>query len=279
MYGEKVYKIPVNVPGSCPNRDGVKGTGGCIFCPEIATGFETLSNQLSVRQQIDKNIAYIGPRYGANKFIAYFQNFSNTYVDLPIFKQRMEEAAKTDNVVGIAIATRPDCIDKTYLNCLQQIKQQFGCDIYMEYGLQSVNNDTLIKINRGHDVESFDKAITLTQAYKFNTCAHMILNLPWDSMEDVIEGARHLSEMGVDQVKLHALYIAENTKMGEMYRNGEIKICSLEEYVQRVVAFVHNLDSNIVIQRLIGRAPKEDMLFVNWNTSWWKIRDMIEEQR
>jgi radical SAM protein (TIGR01212 family) len=187
----------------------------------------------------------------------------------------MLTAAKTDNVVGIAIATRSDCINTTYLDVLKQIETQFKCDIYLEYGLQSVNNQTLQKINRGHDVKSFDDAVRLTQSYGFNTCAHMILNLPWDSMEDVIEGAKHLSAIGVNQVKCHALYIAENTIMGEMYQKNEITICSLEEYIQRVVAFMQALDPEMVVQRLIGRAPKEDMLFVNWNTSWWKIHDMI----
>ena len=151
-------------------------------------------------------------------------------------------------------------------------------EISLELGLQTVNYHTLNKINRGHTLGEFIDAVLAIKKYGFEICTHLILNLPWDNMDDVIENAKVISALGIEQVKLHALYIMENTVMGEQYKAGKIKLISVGEYKERVITFLEYLYPNIVIQRLIGRAPKENSLFVNWNMSWWKIRDEIHEQ-
>ncbi|NMA83045.1 MAG: TIGR01212 family radical SAM protein [Epulopiscium sp.] len=276
-YGEKIYKIPINLPISCPNRDGTCGIGGCVFCGEEGAGFENLPNQYSVSEQIVKNISYIGKRYGAKKFIAYFQNFTNTYMPLDKFKQYME-AALQPSIVELAISTRPDCIHENYLNILKNIADETGIQISIELGLQTANYHTLAKINRGHGLAEFLDAVLRIQKYGFDICTHLILNLPWDNEVDVIENAKILSALSISQVKLHALYVLENTLLGQWYQKEEFSMISVEDYIERVICFLEYLDPNIIVQRLIGRAPKEGTLFVNWDTSWWKIHNQIEEK-
>ncbi len=275
--GGKVYKLPVNIPCTCPNRDGSIGYGGCTFCAEEGAGFETLDSCMSVREQIKTNMDYISKKYKAEKFIAYFQNYTNTYVELEKFKQYILDAI-TENIVEISISTRPDCIGDEYLEFLNEIRNDYGINISIELGLQTVNYHTLISINRGHTLAEFIDAVLRIKRYGFDICTHVILNLPGDNIQDTVETAKILSVLKVDQVKLHSLYIIENTKMGIMYKNTEISVIAEEEYVERAVTFLEYLDSNIVVQRLVGRAPKEGSLFVNWGMSWWKIKDDILEK-
>ncbi|MBE6080825.1 MAG: TIGR01212 family radical SAM protein [Veillonella sp.] len=276
-YGEKVYKLPVALPLTCPNRDGSAGVGGCVFCGEIGAGYENLPASMTVQEQLEKNIAHIAPKYKAYKYIPYYQNFSNTYLEPDRFRAYME-AGCIDSTVGLAIATRPDCINDTYLEILQDIKETYGVDIYLEYGLQSVNYHTLEKINRGHGMAEFIDAVLRTKRYGFSVCAHMIVNLPWDTMTDTIEGARILTALGVDQVKLHALYIVKNTLMAKWYEAKQFELISADEYIERVIAFLRHLDKNIVLQRLVGRAPEENTLFTNWSMGWWRIQEEIERR-
>ena len=276
-YGEKVYKLPVALPLTCPNRDGSVGVGGCVFCGEIGAGYENLPASMTVREQLEKNIAHIAPKYKAYKYIPYYQNFSNTYLEPDRFRAYME-AGCIDSTVGIAIATRPDCINDRYLEILQDIKEKYGVDIYLEYGLQSVNYHTLEKINRGHGMAEFIDAVLRTKRYGFSVCAHMIVNLPWDTMTDTIEGARILTALGVDQVKLHALYIVKNTLMAKWYEEKQFSLISADEYIERVIAFLQHLDKDIVLQRLVGRAPEENTLFTNWSMGWWRIQEEIERR-
>lgn len=274
MYGEKVYKLPVNLPLTCPNR--LKGKRGCSYCGIEGAGFENLSSAFSVREQLEKNKEYIGRRYKAKKFVAYFQSFTNTFMPLNDFEAYINEAAKVDDVVEISVSTRPDCISKEYLDVLKAAKNKYGVNITVELGLQTVNYRSLYKINRGHTVAEFVEAAGLVKKYGFFVCVHIILNLPWDDIVDVIENAKFVSAMKVDYVKLHALYIEKGTVMAEQYEKGEIEICSVEEYEQRVITFLEYLSPEIALERLIGRAPAENTLFSNWGMSWWKIRDEIE---
>ena len=276
-YGEKVYKLPVNLPVTCPNRDGSLGVGGCTYCSEVGAGFEMLENTLSVKEQLSKNMEYIRKKYKASKFIAYFQNYTNTYLQLEKFKEFINQAA-IDDIVEISISTRPDCIGDEYLEFLNEFSKKTAINISIELGLQTVNYHTLKKINRGHGLAEFIDAILRIKKYNFETCAHVILNLPYDNMDDVIETAKILSALKLEQVKLHSLYIMENTVMGDLYKDGKITLLSKDDYVDRVIKFLENLDKNIVVQRLIGRAPKENSLFVNWGMSWWRIKEEIEEE-
>ncbi|HHX18475.1 MAG TPA: TIGR01212 family radical SAM protein [Clostridium sp.] len=276
-YTTKVYKLPLNLPVTCPNRDGKISKVGCVFCGEEGAGFENLPNYLSVREQLSQNSKYIGKNYKSEKFIAYFQNYSNTYLPLEDFKRYIDEAC-VDDVVAIYISTRPDCIWKDYLLYLKNIKVTKGIDIVIELGLQTVNYHTLKKLNRGHLLAEFIHAVLLIKSYGLETCAHYILDIPMDSLDDTIEGARILSALGVEQVKCHSLYILKDTPLGKMYQKGEITPVGMEEYIERAISFLEYLNPNIVVQRLIGRAPKERSLFCNWGKSWWKIQELLEKK-
>ena len=274
-YGVKVYKLPVHIPVSCPNRDGNLSTGGCTYCGEIGAGFECLSNALSVAEQIETNKQYIKKKYKAEKFIAYFQNYSNTYLPLETFIRYIGESC-LDDIVAIAISTRPDCIHDDYLAALDAIRKENKVDICIELGLQTVNYKSLIRINRGHTLAEFIDAVMRIQTFRFDICAHVILNLPYDDMTDVIETAKIISVLGIPLVKLHALYIVKDTRLAEEYLAG-LSLITKDEYMERVITFLEYLSDSIVVERLIGRAPKSETLFVNWDTSWWKIHEEIEQ--
>lgn len=273
-YKEKVYKLPISLPLTCPNRDGTLGYGGCIFCGVEGGSFENLPSSLSIKEQLRKNREYIGEKYKAKKFIAYFQNFSNTYMPFEYFKSIINETL-TEDIVGISISTRPDCISNEHLEYLSLIKEERNLEITLELGLQSVNYHSLIMVNRGHTLAEYIETAIKLKRYGIRNCTHLILNLPWDDEIDVIENAKIISALGVEEVKLHALYIVEGTRLAEMYKRGEISLISKEEYIERVITFLEYLDPQVIVQRIIGRAPEEDLLFVNWNESWWKIRDEI----
>lgn len=276
-YGEKVYKLPVNLPGTCPNRDNTVGTGGCIFCDEEGAGFECLPNDISVLEQIQKNKEFFVKRFNARKFFAYFQAFSNTYCDLEMFKENITQATQDKDIIGISISTRPDCINDRYLDFLNELKTEKNIEINIELGLQTVNYHTLKKINRGHSLAEFLDAALKLKRRSIDMVAHLILNLPWDDEIDVIECAKICSVLGVDFVKLHSLYIVKGTVLGDMYERREFEVISLEDYIARVVLFLEYLDPGIVIQRLVGKGPQGNMHFCNWQTSWWKIKHRIGE--
>lgn len=274
-YGETVYKLPINLPGTCPNRDGIKGKGGCIFCDEQGAGFDALSPVLTVEEQLARNKDYYRRRFGARKFISYFQSYSNTYLPVEQFRENLLKAWGED-MVGISVSTRPDCITQGHLDALEEIRETKGADIDVELGLQTVNYRTLEKINRGHTLGEFVDAANRVKGRGFNLCVHMILNLPGDEITDVIEGAKVLSAFQVDYVKLHSLYIVEGTKLGELYRSGEISVCSFGEYVERVAAFIRYLRPDTVIQRLAAKGPKGKVLFCNWGLDYREVLQAVE---
>lgn len=276
-YGEKVYKLPVNLPITCPNRDGTVGVGGCIFCGDVGAAFENLPCTMDIKEQIQQNMDYIGKKYKAKKYIAYFQNFTNTYMPVDIFKENIKKAVM-ENIVEISISTRPDCIREDYLVFLKELSETTGINISFELGLQTVNYHTLKKTNRGHGLAEFIDAVLMIHKYGFEICTHLILNLPWDTVDDVIECARVISSLKVEQVKLHSLYIVKDTPMAQMYTNGDFSMGTYYDYVDRVIAFLEHLSPDVVIQRLIGRAREDLTLFANYGTSWWKIKDNIDEQ-
>ena len=273
-YGDKVYKIPVHLPVTCPNRDGTCGEGGCSFCGEAGAGYEMRDAHEDVKMQLDVNKAYMGQKYKARYFIAYFQNFSNTYMPLSAFKEVLEDICDTD-VVGVALSTRPDCIHSAYLEVLKEWSLKTKKDVCIELGLQTVNYHSLKKVNRGHGLAEYLDAILQIKKYSFEVCTHLILNLPWDTLEDVIENAKCMSVLKSNYVKLHALYVVKDTPLAADYLSDKIKLITLEDYQQRVITFLRYLSEDIVVQRIIGRAPESHTLFSNWNTSWWKIHDDI----
>ena len=276
-YGDKVYKIPVNLPVTCPNRDGNVAKGGCIYCGDVGAGYEMRHATEQIHSQMLHNIEKIKARYKAKYFIPYLQNFSNTYMPLSQFKAVLEQVVCED-CVGISVSTRPDCISGPYLEALDQWSKKYNKDVCIELGLQTINYRSLKKINRGHSLAEYLDAMMQIRAFGFDTCTHVIIDLPWDDMQDVIETAKCLSAMKNTYVKLHALYVVKNTPLATAYEKGTLQLLSLEDYKKRVITFLRYLSPEIVVQRIIGRAPEEHTLYANWQTSWWKIHDEIVEE-
>jgi len=271
-YKEKVYKVPVNVNTTCPNRDGNIGYGGCIFCGEEGAGFELLDKENSIKNQISKNKKFISKRYKAEKFIIYFQNFTNTYINFKVFKTNILESIDSD-VVEIAVSTRPDCITDEILTFLKEIKDKNKININFELGLQTCNYKSLKKLNRGHTLAEYIYTANRIKNIGFDLCTHIILNLPWDEVDDAVENAKIVSSIKTDTVKIHSLYILKDTILGKMYEEEKISIIDKDEYIERMILFLEYLNPEIGIQRLFSRAVKERTLFCNWDTSWWKLKD------
>lgn len=270
-YGVKVYKLPVNLPLTCPNR--LHGNTGCTFCADVGTGFEALPETMTVREQLLKNKDYIGQRYHVHKFIAYFQNYTNTYMPLEQFKRYIREVSSVEDIVEISISTRPDCIRDSYLEFLKTFYDETGIHIHFELGLQTVNYHTLDAIGRGHGLAEFIDSVLNIKKYAFTICAHLILNLPQDSLRDTVESSKIISVLPIDVVKLHSLYIAKDSVMGKQFMAGQLKICSKEDYFQRLKIFLEYLSPSVAVERLFSRIPEKDGLFSNWGTSWWKLSE------
>ncbi|HBU00537.1 MAG: Uncharacterized protein XD57_0442 [Thermotoga petrophila] len=273
-YGERVQRIVIHGGFSCPNRDGTKSRGGCIYCDATGSGFTTLM-RLPIREQV-MEIKKKYEKRGIKKFIAYFQSFSNTYAPVEVLRERYEEALVDDSIVQLSVSTRPDLVSERVLDLFEEFKKRV--DVSVELGLQTANYRTLKKINRGHTLAEFVDAAVRVKRRGIELVVHVILNLPWDDMEDVVETAKILSALDVDGVKLHSLYVVERTKLAEMYKKGEIKICSLEEYIDRAITFLEYLSPNVVIHRLVADPPRKGTIFGNWGKSKIEIINMIEEE-
>ncbi|ACB08778.1 MULTISPECIES: TIGR01212 family radical SAM protein [unclassified Thermotoga] len=273
-YGERVQRIVIHGGFSCPNRDGTKSRGGCIYCDATGSGFTTLM-RLPIREQVMEMKKKYEKR-GIKKFIAYFQSFSNTYAPVEVLRERYEEALVDDSIVQLSVSTRPDLVSERVLDLFEEFKKRV--DVSVELGLQTANYRTLKKINRDHTLAEFVDAAVRVKRRGIELVVHVILNLPWDDMEDVVETAKILSALDVDGVKLHSLYVVERTKLAEMYKKGEIKICSLEEYIDRAITFLEYLSPNVVIHRLVADPPRKGTIFGNWGKSKIEIINMIEEE-
>ena len=275
-YGTRVHRLPINAGFTCPNRDGTISKGGCIFCEETGSGFGAMGEDVPISQQVRVMMERAMRRYKAEKFIAYFQAFSNTYAPLDVLRKKYESALVDDRIVALSVSTRPDLLQEEILDLLEEFKEKV--DVMVEVGFQTSNYRTLMKINRGHTLAEFIDAVIRLKKREFEVVAHVILNLPWDDMIDVVESAKILSALKIDGVKCHSLYIVDGTPLGEMFKRGEIEICSLEEYVERVVRFLEYLDPRIVIHRLVADPPKDNVLFGNWGLDKRKILWMIEKE-
>lgn len=275
-YGEKVYKIPIALPVTCPNRDGTLSKEPCIFCGSIGADYETKALGLGIIRQLDRSITHVGPKYKAKKFIAYFLNFTNTYTAPSDFKTWIEEAMSHSDVVAVDVSTRPDCIHEVYLDILKEASERYGKDVTIELGLQSSNVHTLEKIGRCHTAAEYIDAALRIGRYGFGQCTHVIADLPWDDRLDVVETAKLISVLPVTEVKLHSLYIVKGTALADMYERGEVILSSMEEYMERVILFLSYLRKDIVIQRIVGRASGGNTLTVNGGSPWWDVKKRID---
>mgnify|MGYP004519075485 CR=1 FL=1 len=260
-FGVKVYKITLDAGFSCPNRDGTISRGGCIFCDEGGSFSQAHSNKLSIEEQVEVGIKNLSERFKAKKFMSYFQAYSNTYKPVAELEQIYNAALGNEKIVGLSIGTRPDCIDDEKIKLISSYKDDYYT--WIEYGLQSIHNKTLQKINRGHDYDCFLKAYEKTKAAGINVCVHVIFGL-WETHDEIMETARELARLKVDGVKIHMLCALQNTKLAKMYEDKEVSFMDEDEYVQTVCDFLEYLPQTTTIHRLAGNGYSKTLIAPQW---------------
>lgn len=263
LFGCRVQKITVDAGLTCPNRNGTIARGGCIYCNTRGSGTGAYAKGLSVRQQLMNGKKLLARRYHAEKFIAYFQSFSNTYAPLPALKSLYEEALSVEDIVGLSVGTRPDCVDEPVLDLLQNYAQR--CLVWVEYGLQSASDQTLALLNRGHDVQCFIDAVAKTKNRGIKICAHVILGLPHETRADMLHTAATIQKSAIDGIKLHLLYVVKGTPLETLYRRGEFKCLEQQEYVDLVCDFLERISPAMVVQRLTGDPHPEELAAPAWS--------------
>ena len=269
QFGGRVQKISIDAGFSCPNRDGKIGTGGCTFCSNAAFNPSYCRPEKSIKQQIEEGIAFHRRRYRrANKYLAYFQPFSNTYKPLEELKVIYRQALEMPEIVGIVNSTRPDLIDEGILQHLREIQQTHY--VMLEYGVESVYDETLRRVNRGHDFVTAERAIRLTAQYGIPCGAHFIFGLPSESKTMMLDAAEIISRLPLTTVKFHQLQIFKDTPMAEEYLQHPeaFHLFDLEEYIDFVIDFAERLNPNIVIERFAGEVPPRFLV----SEPWMKLR-------
>ena len=273
IFGCRVQKITVDAGLTCPNRDGTLSSGGCIYCNTRGSGTGAHARGLSITRQLTNGKQSLSKRYKAKKFLAYFQSFSNTYAPLPTLKRLYDEALSVDDVVGLSIGTRPDCVDVRVLDLLQSYAERHL--IWLEYGLQSASDVTLEFINRGHDVQSFIDAVEKTKNRGIKICAHVILGLPHETRQDILHTAATIARLGIDGVKLHLLYVVKGTRLEALYRKGEFKCLEQHAYVDLVCDFLERIPFEMVVQRLTGDPHREELAAPAWSLKKTETLELV----
>ena len=260
-FGERTLKICIDGGFTCPNRDGTVSTNGCIFCGNRGSG-EHLK-PLDIPSQV-QNFFNSYKAFRANKFIVYFQNFTNTYDTIENLKEKYDSALIDDRIVGISIATRPDCITEEICKLLNSYKNKY--EIFVELGLQTSNDKTAKFINRGYDSKTFTKAVELLNKYKIETVVHIMVGLPNEDLEDIKNTVNFINHHNIQGLKIHSTYIIENTELCNMYQNGTYKPISLEYYIKIVSYILTHINPKIIIHKISGDAPKNLLVAPSWNS-------------
>ncbi len=273
-FGEKVYKVTLNANLGCPNRDGTKSFGGCIFCDDAGSFSLAHDANLPISEQLITGIDNLEKRFHAMKFIAYLQSYSNTYGSVDKLKQIYDAAVDNDRVVGLSIGTRPDCVDENKINLIQSYTDDK--EVWIEYGLQSIHDRTLELINRSHTAKEFIDAVKMTQNKNIKISAHVILGLQGESKNDMMETAKALADVGIDGVKIHALCVLKNSKLEKFYNSGELKVLEEDEYVDLTCSFMELLPDNVIIHRIAGNGYKKSLLAPVWLGQKFKTLNKID---
>ncbi len=273
-FGCRVHKVSIDAGFTCPNRDGNVATGGCIYCNN--TSFSPGNRRLSVTEQLANGKAFLQRRYGAKKFIAYFQAYTNTYADISYLKDLYDEALACDDIVGLSIGTRPDCVPDAVLDLLADYASRTY--LWLELGLESGHDQTLALINRGHSVAAFDDAVSRARLRNLNLCAHLILGLPGETPDDIRATIRHIAKLRLGAVKLHHLHIVRQTVLERMYRKDEVTLLDLDAYAALVADCLALLPPDIIIMRLMGDAPHDMLVAPLWSQDKRTALNRIEQE-
>ncbi len=277
-FTERVQKVSVDAGFSCPNRDGSKGVGGCTFCNNSTFNPSYCGEGNSITDQINTGINFFSPKYKTQKYLAYFQAYSNTYAGIDILKERYEEALRHPQVIGLVVGTRPDCINAELIAYFKELSEKFH--ITVEYGIESTLDETLKVINRGHSFQEGVEAIQLSAKAGLNVGAHLILGLPGEGEKEILYHAKEMSNLPLNYLKLHQLQLVRGSQLGNAYEKNpqSIHLFDVDEYIDIVVKFLEVLNPAIVMERFISQSPKELLIAPKWGLKNFEFVAKVEKR-
>lgn len=274
-FGQKVYKISLDGGFTCPNRDGKTGTRGCIFCSKGGSGDFAESREMSITEQIESGKKKVEKKIKSGKYIAYFQAFTNTYAPVEILRQKYEEAINHPDIVALSIATRPDCLGDDVLRLLDEMNKIKP--VFVELGLQTIHQKSAKYIRRGYDLSVYDKAVRDLKKIGVNVVVHVILGLPNESENDMLETVKYVCESGANGIKLQLLHVIDGTDLAKDYEKWLFKTLEFDEYVNFIVKCVKIIPKDIVIHRLTGDGAKKDLIAPLWSADKKRVLNAINK--
>lgn len=274
-FGQKIYKISLDGGFTCPNRDGKTGTRGCIFCSKGGSGDFAESREMSITEQIESGKKKVERKIKSGKYIAYFQAFTNTYAPVEMLRQKYEEAINHPDIVALSIATRPDCLGDDVLRLLDEMNKIKP--VFVELGLQTIHQKSAKYIRRGYDLSVYDKAVRDLKKIGVNVVVHVILGLPNESENDMLETVKYVCESGANGIKLQLLHVIDGTDLAKDYKKGLFKTLEFDEYVNLIVKCVKIIPKDIVIHRLTGDGAKKDLIAPLWSADKKRVLNAINK--
>ena len=274
----KVQKISIHAGFTCPNRDGSKGTGGCTYCNNQTFNPEYCKPEFGIRRQLEDGISFFARKYPQMRYLAYFQAYTNTYGELEQLKAMYEEALSVDGVVGLVIGTRPDCMPPALLDYIEELSRKTF--VMVEYGIESANDDTLLRINRGHDFATAIDAIRRTHERDILVGGHLILGLPGEDHDELMRQAEAIATLPLDMVKLHQLQLIRGTRMAREYEEHpeDFHLYMVDEYIDLAIDYIERLPSTIVIERFISQSPRTLLIAPDWGMKNYQFVDRLRHR-
>lgn len=274
-FGDKVYKISLNAGFSCPNRDGKIDTKGCIFCSKGGSGDFAENKNLSITEQIENGKRRVEKKISSGKYIAYFQAFTNTYAPIEVLREKFYEAINHKDIVAISIATRPDCLSDEVIDLLDELNKIKP--VFVELGLQTIHEESAKYIRRGYTLDVYDDAVKKLKVIGVNIVVHIILGLPNESKNDMLESVEYVCRSGINGIKLQLLHILKDTDLAEEYERGNIRALEFDEYLDIIKSCVEIIPKDIVIHRLTGDGAKKDLIAPLWSADKKRVLNAINK--
>jgi radical SAM protein (TIGR01212 family) len=275
-FGSRVHKVAIDAGFTCPNIDGTKGVGGCVFCNNEGFSYNSRVQTRSIKDQVENGMEFMRRRFKAKKFMAYFQAHTNTFAPIPTLKELYDQILPYEDIVAFSVGTRPDSISPKTLDLLESYSERF--EVWSEFGLQSSHNRTLHRINRCDTYERFLWAVDEASKRNLKICVHVILYLPGETHEDMMVTAERLQAIPYDSIKVHLIHVMKNTPLEKDYLNGSFRLPTMDEYVQTCCDFVERLHPDVSIQRLTADAPRDVLVAPLWCQQRQTILQKIDEE-
>ena len=275
-FGGKIFKVSLDAGFTCPNRDGMLGTGGCVYCSERGSGDFAGDQELSIHNQFIEVTERMNKKWPSAKYIAYFQAYTNTYATVKRLREVYEEALVEEDVVGLSISTRPDCLPEDVLDYLEELNQRTY--LWVELGLQSIHDRTMERIGRGHDYAQFLKGLVQLSSRGIRVCAHIILGLPGETKVEMIETAQAVAKLPLEGIKIHLLHVLRGTPLATIFQHEPFDLMTKEEYVSLVVDILEILPPEVVIHRLTGDGPPDGLIGPLWSCKKWEVLNAIDAE-